>query len=294
MQKSEGLKLWLLKYKETPPKERTYQQLKDVFQRWLNDEREEQNLARERTALEGITQKPKGRAATTTGDEDGGTSGGRKSRRQRNRVATVFMRDGTTPVDCHYCHGNHFQKDCKKKENDEKAEAAKKKKQAAKGNDPKGKGKGKGEEQEGGKARPAPHSIKEKCLFYQKQFNGGFTCHFPDTCTRLHIMCKNQAEYDKLCRDQAKAKGEPKGKGAGKKGDSGKRIDTPKTSPRAFAAGANWGTFCKLCTDCPGRPDGGTGECKKIHCTEVTTNSIITNWKETQKKEKEKSKKAKQ
>ena len=70
MKKSEGLKVPLIKYKDTPTADRTYDMLAEIMSKWLTETKQEANLAAEFAASAGKTPSGKAAAAQVAGDKD--------------------------------------------------------------------------------------------------------------------------------------------------------------------------------------------------------------------------------
>jgi hypothetical protein len=158
------------------------------------------------------------------------------------------------------------------------------------------KGKGKGKDDGKGKTKnktssPGTDSNKKydtKCAYYQTLFNGGGKCTFGDRCHYIHELVSSRAEYDALYKpwEDTEKKVSPRegsmGDKGGKGGFKGKSNQSKSNSPRAFAANADWGMFCRQCMECPGL---ASQTCPKIHAPMEEASRIISLWKEDKKRQ---------
>ena len=169
LRKSEGLKLHLVKYTDTPLDDRTYDQLAGIMNKWLSETKEEKLLKAEMRDT-----KPRAHPAVRHKND-------REDKGGKDRGKGKPDKDAEKP---------------------EKAQAKADPKGKGKGKDGK-KGKAKGK-QDGTPVPeiPWPKTAEErkkvKCAYFQTKFNGGYTCPRGDSCGFDHTECASKKEYLRL------------------------------------------------------------------------------------------------
>ena len=99
----------------------------------------------------------------------------------------------------------------------------------------------------------------------------------------LHEECKNQAEYDALYKPYGTPRKNTTPTGSPRNNsprDNNKKQDPPKAKAKAFALKGDYSLFCRHGLDCDKRPEGGTGECSRIHCSKAEADRHVSDWKE--------------
>ena len=275
LKKSPGMKLSLVRYTDTATKDRTYEQLADIFNKWMAETKEERNLAAEMGDFDQPRKQRRSAANYRDGkDGDGGKNGGKKGDGKKG---------GQRDNSCYECGGPHWIRDCPKLKDR-----------------PEGKGKGKGKGK-GGKTKLTDQQRAETlCTFYQVKWLGGVGCK-DKTCKFKHVLAGSQEEADKLYKPyslsrQTSAANTPRDSALSTPRTPKKQntpVPSPKSSPRGsksagkgkkkntFHLAANYNMFCRHGPECGGRaPPDGDGSCERIHCSKSEADHIIRREKE--------------
>ena len=266
MKKSEGLKIPLIKYKDTPTSERTWDMLVEIMSKWLNDTKQDRNLAAE---------------LASTKNKSGA----------RPKQAAAKGKEGKGK-ECFKCGSDqHWIRDCPKND-DGKGDAGTKGKKG----DQKGKQQGKEGKGKTNSGLTNAQKAEIPCAYFQTKWHGGECKN--NNCPFAHSEVATQAEYDALYKpwehrrtgSTPRAGNTPRGNTpragspGGKKGDGKKgNRESPKEG-KPFAEAANYSLFCRKGNECPGRaaPEGD-GSCGKIHCTREEAERHIGHYKEMHK-----------
>jgi len=248
MKKSDTLKLKMEKYGDLPEEKQTYAALLEVFRKFLQDEKSDQNLKKEKLAA-----------------AKAGPAGGNVNANQQQLPCQICAVVGHTALNC--------------------PSKGKGLKGPGKGS-PKGGSKGGGgkspRQSESPRKSPLCYWHQTKYNGGHRCSNGK-DCKFAHDPT-----CKNQAEFDALPKPWGKTtprdsprKGDRKGnkskgspKGGGADGSAAAAVEPPPQ--KVFMVDANWNTFCRKFMDCPGAKDG---KCKKLHTTKEEAEKVVKSWK---------------
>jgi hypothetical protein len=274
LKKSPGMKLSLVRYTDTATKDRTYEQLSDIFNKWMAETKEERNLAAEMGDFD-QPRKPRRSAANYRDgkDGDGGKNGGKGDGKK----------GGPRDNSCYECGGPHWIRDCPKLKDR-----------------PEGKGKGKGKGKGGKNKLTDQQRAEVLCTFYQVKWLGGVGCR-DKNCKFKHVLANSQEEADKLYKPwslskQTSAATTPRESTPRTPKKPNTPVPSPKSSPRGAKSGgkgkkkstfnlaANYSMFCKQGPECVGRaPPGGDGSCERVHCDKSEADHIIRREKERKK-----------
>ena len=243
MKKSDALKLPLVPFKNTPKKDQNYNDLLDIFKKHLKENKEDENLRRER-------------------EQNRRERGGTKAQ-PAAKMTDISQNDV--------------------QQNSPELNPKKKKRKAKKGNgadrsqsvggansksatEPQGFGNPRNASNKSGN-NDIPWQSKFKCVYHQTEFNGGLKCSLGDKCKFSHEKVSGQEEYDKLKkpwdtpRNGSSAGGTPRDhsrKGLGKGPGKGKA------------------KVIKLCSNFMACPGAMSGSCALMHCGEDQCRYMIS------------------